>query len=58
MLDLEVKPVDLEISELERGTLATFESPEILEVNAGEKLSTISLEYIGLTDPYLLGFFL
>ena len=30
------KPLDLEVSELERGTLATFENPEILEVNAGE----------------------
>ena len=34
------KPLDLEVSELERRTLETFENPEILdvflEVNAGE----------------------
>ena len=30
------KLLDLEVSELERGTLATFENPEILKVNAGE----------------------
>ena len=30
------KPLDLEASEIERGTLATFENPEILDVNAGE----------------------
>ena len=30
------KPLDLEVSELERWTLATFENPEILELNAGE----------------------
>ena len=30
------KPLDLEVSELERGTLATFENPWILKVNAGQ----------------------
>ena len=30
------KPLDLEVSELERSTLATFENPEILDANAGE----------------------
>ena len=30
------KPLDLEVSDFERGTPATFENPEILEVNAGE----------------------
>ena len=29
-------PLDLEVSELERGALATFENPEILDANAGE----------------------
>ena len=30
------RPLDLKVSDLERGTLATFENPEILELNAGE----------------------
>ena len=33
------KPLHLEVSELERGILATFINPEILEINAGDKLS-------------------
>ena len=51
------KPLDLEASEFERGTLATFGNPEILEVNAAEHLSTRSSKYIVFTDTYLLGGF-
>ena len=49
---------DVEVPELERGTLATFDNPAVLEFNAGEKLSTRSPKYIVFTDPYLLGGFL
>ena len=56
--DLRVKPLDLEASVLERGTLATFENLEILEFNAGEWLSSRSSKYIVFTDPYLPGVFL
>ena len=48
-------PLDLEVSELGRVTLATFEIPEILDVNAGEYLSTRSPKYIVFIDPYLRG---
>ena len=52
------KSLDLDVSELKRGALATFENPEVLEVNAGELLSTRSSKYIVFTDPYILGGFL
>ena len=49
---------DLEVSELERGTLAASENAEILELNAGEELLTGRSKCIAFTVPYLLGGFL